>query len=692
MRKAGSLGLVVLALALMGPCGPPPSRIGGASGPRVDETLAGGWRFIRTDVPGAQAADFDDTSWTAVTLPHTWNAADGQDGGNNYHRGAGWYRRPLALPAAFAGRRVYLQFDAASMVADVWVNGTHVGQHRGGFAAFRFDVTSLVHPGGSDVVAVKVSNQGAADLPPLQGDFTLFGGLYRDVHVIAVDPVHVDLDDLGSSGVVVTTTDVSAARARVGVRVLLANAVADSRDVDVTVAVADGVGRQIATGTRRASLAAAARGAASIDLDIAAPRLWNGRADPHLYTAAVTLAVAGKVVDRVRQPFGIRSFALDPAVGFSLNGAPLDLHGVNRHQDRIDKGWAIARADHDQDLALILEVGATAVRLAHYQHAQYFYDLCDRAGLVVWTELALVDRITESPEFTANARQQLTELIRQGRNHPSIVFWGLGNEVVDGPENPNPLLGELQALARAEDPSRLTTFASNRDDASAINWHTDSVAFNKYYGWYYGDTSQLAAWADGLHAARPRAAVGISEYGAGASAQLHSDSHPPVPVPEGQHFEEYQAHFHEVSWQALAARPFIWGKFVWTMFDFASDWRAEGDLLGRNDKGLVTYDRVTKKDAFYFYKASWSAEPVVHIASRRFTPRTAATTTVKVYSNAATVTLSLNGASLGPVTAANHVFVWGGVTLARGTNHVTAEASFGSTKVSDAVDWVLPSQ
>ena len=360
-----------------------------------------------------------------------------------------------------------------------------------------------------------------------------------------------------------------------------------------------------------------------------------------------------------------------------------------RRQDRIDKGWAISTADQEQDMALILEVGATAIRLAHYQHAQYFYDLCDRAGLVVWTELAMVDRITDSPEFTANARQQVTELIRQGRNHPSIVFWGLGNEVVESPENPNPLLTELQALARGEDPSRLTTFATHLGDDAGVNWHTDAIAFNRYYGWYGGDLSQLGPWADAIHAARPTAAIGVSEYGAGGSVMLHSDASPPVPVPETQHFEEYQARFHEESWRALAARPFIWGKFIWNMFDFASDRRAEGDLPGRNDKGLVTYDRTTKKDAFYFYKAVWSDKPVIHIAARRFTPRTAAATAVKVYSNAATVTLRLNGVSQGAVTAPDHVFVWNGVTLSPGTNHATAEASFGSAVITDAVDWEL---
>jgi beta-galactosidase len=679
---SGGPGFDAGGIDTAGPDGPTP-----LSSPRTDVNIDDGWRFIRMDVTGAEAPAFVDTAWMAVTLPHTWNAADGQDGGG-YYRGIGWYRRHVNVPAAYAGRSVYIQFDAASLVADVYVNGTLAGQHRGGFAAFRFDLTALLHA-GDNVVAVRVSNAAFPDVPPLSGDFTFFGGLYRDVHLVVVDKVRVDLDDLGSPGVFLTPSSVSATSANLRVLVKLKNADVAEHAVDVQATVMDAGGRPVANANVSRTLAAGAADTATLDLTLASPHLWNGRADPYLYAVDVSVGVAGELRDLVRQPLGFRSFALDPNTGFSLNGQHLDLHGVNRHQDRIGKGWAISSADQDADMALVMELGATAIRLAHYQHAQYFYDLSDRNGLVVWTELAMVNSVANTPAFTANARQQLTELIRQSYNHPAIAFWGIGNEVLDVPVDPNPLLMALHDLARTEDPSRLTTFAANLGDNNAVNWHTDTVGFNKYYGWYYGTRADLGPWADNIHRTYPTRSIGISEVGAGASINLHAESPAPaIPVAADQHTEEYQALFHESSWAALQARPFIWGKFVWSMFDFASDGRNEGDTPGRNDKGLVTFDRVTRKDAFFFYKANWSNQPFVYIASRRFTPRTTATTSVKVYSNAATVTLAVNGSALPAVTSANHVFVWPNVGLAvGGMNHLTASATVGGTAVTDSVDW-----
>jgi beta-galactosidase len=705
MRPASPFALVVLVLPALacggGRAAPGPDAATGtdsAGGPfvppasaRADTIIDDGWRFFAGDAAGAEAVDFDDAAWGAVTLPHTWNALDGEDGGNDYRRGAGWYRRhlPGSAPAlaAAAGARVYLQLDGASMVADVWVNGVHLGQHRGGFATCRFDATGSIRLDGDNVIAVKTDNSAVPDVPPLSADFTFFGGLYRDVHLVVVDPLHVDLDDLGSPGVYLTPANVTADAADLSARVRVTNAGAAPETADVALDVVAADGALVARLTAAARVDAGATAEVVLTGTIATPHLWNGRGDPYLYTAYAVVARArafdaGAVTDVVAQPLGFRSFAVDAASGFSLNGRTLDLHGVNRHQDRLDMGWAITDREHDEDMALIVELGATAIRLAHYQHARHFYDLCDQRGLVVWAELPLVNSVTDSAAFTDDAEQQLRELVRQNYNHPSVFFWSLANEQADTAAA-NTLLDALQALAHAEDPTRLTTLASDLGDADPIGLHTDVVGFNKYYGWYTGTVAAFAPWLDGFHANYPARAVAVSEYGAGAGISLHAAA--PVIM---DHTEEYQSAFHETYWQALAARPFVWGKFVWNMFDFASDGRNEGETPGRNDKGLVTYDRRTKKDAFYFYKASWSSEPFVYITSRRFNPRTTATIDVKVYSNVDTVALTVNGAALPPVTAPNHVFTWAGVALDVGDNRVEADATNGAgANATDAVVW-----
>jgi beta-galactosidase len=653
--------------------------------PRVDTVIDDGWVFLGADAAGAETPGFDDSGFSPITLPHTWNALDGENGGNDYRRGVGWYRRhlPAVSLGAPAGGRTYLQFDGANTVADVYVNGTMVGEHRGGFATFRFDVTEALDPTGDNLVAVKVDNSAFPDVAPLSADFTSFGGLYRDVHLVEVGSLHVDLDDAGSSGVFLTPVNVSAASADLTARLQLTNGSAASQSAEIEVAIVGPDGTLVTRLAAAAPLGPGATAEVGLGGTIGAPVLWNGRSAPSLYTAYVEVSVGGAVADVVAQPFGVRSFAADPASGVTLNGHHLDLHGVNRHQDRLDEGWAITDREHDEDMALIMELGATAIRLAHYQHAQHFYDLCDQQGMVVWAEVPLVNAITDSTAFTDNAQQQLRELIRQNYNHPSIFFWSLSNELTSTPAT-NALMDRLQALAHAEDPTRLTTVASNQGDGDQITMHADLVGFNKYYGWYTGTVASFAPWADAIHANFPARRIAVSEYGAGAGVSIHS-----VAPAIMDHSEEYQSLFHETYWQALAARDFVWGKFVWNMFDFASDGRNEGETPGRNDKGLVSYDRKIRKDAFYWHKANWSSDPVVYITSRRFGPRTTPTIDVKVYSNLASVTLTVNGVALPAQTSANHIFVWTGVALNVGPNQVVAvgrTASSGTT-AADTVTW-----
>jgi len=424
---------------------------------------------------------------------------------------------------------------------------------------------------------------------------------------------------------------------------------------------------------------------------IASPHRWDGRRDPYLYTAYVEVYGAGSgpaAPDVGAQPFGFRDYTADPATGFVLNGQPYDLHGVNRHQDRLNMGWAITNKEHDEDMALIAEMGATGIRLAHYQHAQHFYDLCDRQGMVVWAEIPLVNNVNATQAFTDNARQQMTELIRQSYNHPAIAFWSIGNEqrIDDAPTNT--LLTGLAALVASEDSTRLSTYAHCcTSDTTGLPTHTEVVGYNEYFGWYTGNYGQFGAWADGVHAARPTTPIAVSEYGAGAALTQHADN-PPMPVPASlNHPEEYQALLHEATWKQMATRPFLWGKFIWNMFDFAVDSRAEGDTVGRNDKGMVSYDRRTRKDAFFWYKANWSQDPLVYITGRRFDPRTTATIDVKVYSNLDSVTLTVNGAALPAQTSTDHIFKFPGVALNPGANTVSATATRGTTTTSDSVTW-----
>lgn len=722
--------LALSALALFA------SGVAAASSPRSEVSLNAGWRFHYGETPGGEAVTLDDSTWSSVNTPHTWNALDGQDGvkkqvagfalmKGDYERGSGWYRRTIKADAAWAGRQVYLQFDAANRRADVFLNGQFVGTHLGGNARFRFNVTRALKRDGDNLLAVKVNNEDNGILPH-SGDFTFFGGLYRDVSLLVTDAVQVETMDYASPGVFLTQSSVTAERAEVTARIKLANHEAKPADVLVRVAVVDASGKAVLDASAPASLAAGGRSEVSIPLVLASPHLWNGRADPYLYTARVEVSVGGVVRDVVEQSLGLRFFRVDPAEGFFLNGKYLDLHGVSRHQDRIDKGWAISADDDREDMALIAEMGATAIRVAHYQQSPLWYQLADQRGLALWAEIAFVDEAAPTEVFFNNALSQMRELIRQNYNHPSIFFWGCGNEnadlgrpFIEGIAKYGPIserqIQALHALAKVEDPTRPTTYASyhsEKDVNFALpgqapvsyqgepqRWYTDVTAFNKYYGWYYGEPEDNAEFFDSMHRRNPTQSLGVSEYGAGGSIAQHDAANyggpdykrTPMESPRRaafakQHPEEYQAYYHEGAWKVLSARPYVWGKFIWNMFDFASDGRDEGDHPGRNDKGLVTFDRKTRKDAFYFYQANWSAEPVLHITSRRFVERTEASTTVKVYSNASEVELFLNGRSLGRQRSDDRIFRWPNVTLVNGENKIRATAG---TTLSDECGWRL---
>jgi beta-galactosidase len=664
--------------------------------PQNVTSITDGWKFVRADANGAEATGFDDSSWTAVSLPHTWNDKDTLRGGN-YYRGPGWYRIKLDIPAAAKEKRVFVHFEAASIVADVYFNGVRLGQHRGAFTAFCYELTPHIRWDGVNVLAVHVDNSSFKDVAPLSGDFNIFGGIYRPVWLIIKNPVCITPLDYASSGIYLKQTKVSKEEAFVDVLAKVSNGLNERAAIQTRVLIVDANSTIVAKAEGQVQVEPGQIKSVNHRIRIENPRLWNGRKDPYMYEAKVELVCDGEVVDEIGGTLGalgLRYFSVDPNKGFFLNGEPYPLHGVNRHQDRPGKGWAISYADQDEDANLILEIGATCVRLAHYPHSNYFYSLCDKNGLVVWAELPLVNQVFDTPGFRENAKQQLTELIRQKYNHPSIMFWSLYNELGNSGkcDDPRVLLNELQSLAKQEDPTRLTTAASNDPSNKwpGVRAIADLIAWNTYPGWYYGNPPQMNQLIDKYKRDANDKPVGISEYGAGASIKHHEQNMKKVPRTDGPwHPEEWQAIVHEENYAAMEARPYLWGTYVWVMFDFASASRREGDANGINDKGLVTADRKTRKDAFYFYKAKWSSEPLVYITSRRHVERDDPNTTVKVYSNCSTVELKVNGQGMGSVSGKGCIFKWPEVRLKEGLNKIEAIASRDGKTCTDRCEWRL---
>ena len=501
-------------------------------------------------------------------------------------------------------------------MATVYCNHRELGTHKGGFSTFRFDLTPAMKAEGN-VLTVVVSNA-VSDIYPQTADFTFYGGLYRDVNFIEVNEAHFDLLKDGTAGVFVTPH----ASGNTRLDLFPVNA----EGAYISVALKDAEGNTVAAG------GAAAEEHTNILIDVKVPHLWNGMADPYCYTAEASIVKDDVILDTVTVTYGYRSFHVDPNTGFWLNGKNVPLHGVSRHQDRLDKGWAISKTDHEEDVAIIKELGANTIRLAHYQHDQYFYDLCDHTGFALWAEIPFISRFIPSQEAYDNTISQMTELVAQNYNHPSIFFWGIANEILIGADN-EPLrknLRDLNQLAKSMDPSRLTTIAevSGTPMNSEHVYITDVVSYNHYFGWYGGDVSQNGPWLDKFHELNPSVALGVSEYGAENIVKWHSAT----PM-NHDYTEEYASHYHHEMLKTFATRPYLWSTHVWNCFDFAADARNEGGVIGRNNKGLVTYDRKLKKDAFYIYKAYWTTDPMVYVAGRRFADRAPEERNITVYTN-----------------------------------------------------------
>ncbi|WP_287714659.1 glycoside hydrolase family 2 protein [Blautia sp.] len=579
--------------------------------------LKDNWNFVKSAKDALTAATLPGKS---VTLPHTWNAIDGQDGGNDYHRGTCYYIKKLHKPELNPGEQVYLEFQGAAMTADIYVNGHLLTHHEGGYSTFRVNITDILSDENTIVAAL--NNEDNNTCYPQKADFTFYGGLYRMVNLIVVPETHFELDYCGTPGIKVTSqVDLENHKASVTVEAWI------SADDLVTFTV-DGQSQTVLSLEKHAQAT----------FMIENVHLWDGLNDPYLYTASASLESS----DEVSTHFGCRKFHIDPQKGFFLNGNSYPLRGVSRHQDFKDVGNALTMEHHKKDMEIILELGATTLRLAHYQHAQEFYDLCDENGLILWAEIPYITMHMKNAR--ANTLTQMEELVIQNYNHPSIITWGLSNEITAASTVNEDLLEnhtQLHDLCHKLDPTRPTTMANvfMLETDSPILDIPDINSYNLYFGWYLGELEQTDEFFDEYHRKYPDRAIGFSEYGADANPQYQSAA------PEkGDYTESYQALYHEHMLKMIEARPYLWATHVWNLFDFAADGRDEGGKHGENQKGLVTIDRKLKKDAFYLYKAAWNrTDKFVHLCGRRYADRVEETTEIKVYSNQPEVTLFVDG-------------------------------------------------
>ncbi|MBN1910894.1 MAG: glycoside hydrolase family 2 protein [Pirellulales bacterium] len=666
---------------------------------RIVEDLSKDWRFFRADEAGAESRDYlGDSKWEKVQLPHSWNVKDTFDDKPGYYRGIGWYRRTFDVPKAWAGWRIVLRFEAACQVATVWVNGQLLGEHKGAWTPFEFDITELVAPGSKDnLVAVRVDNRRRRDVPPHGMDFNIMGGLHREVRLIAKDPVHI-------TSVFARTPKVSEAEGTVQWTVDLRNQSSRPKQVDVA-ATLTGPGLEEPLTVVSPAKTIAPGEAVAIEQTmptVARPKLWSPD-EPNLYEMTFRLRADGREVDVQRCPLGFRWYHFDPAKGFFLNGKHTKLKGVNRHDDYPGMGWCLPASRQIADMKLIKEMGSNFVRTAHYPQHPIVLETCDRLGLLVWEEVPFDGEtgagpkrlpFYNSPDFARTLKENLRETILRDRNHPCIILWSLGNENLDGSLDGNKvpaqrewgavvkLTKELKQIAHDLDPTRPTAAAINKipkGEKSGLIEVLDVVAYNLYYGWYSGKFEDFDNTLDEFHKNHPDKPLIISEYGVGVERGRHTTT------PKRQDFsEEWGCRFHEHYWRAIDERPFVAGSLVWNVFDFAAEHRVKKQTIPHmNQKGLFTFDR-TPKDVYYYYKSQWTDEPMVYIVSHTWTKRKPGVTPIRVYSNADKVELFLGGKSLG-VKKRGAAFLWD-VPLAEGDNALRAKASKAGKTVVDELE------
>ncbi|AQT69340.1 Beta-galactosidase [Anaerohalosphaera lusitana] len=658
---------------------------------RQVKPLTGQWQFIKSDVSVKDSTKdtIDGKSWQTVTVPHTWNAKDAQSGGE-YYTGTACYRKTVDIPADLKGKRIFIRFEGVGQVADVYINGKKAGSHKGAYSAFCYEITPGVEFGQTNTIFVRANNEPRPDVIPVNHNlFMVFGGIYRPVSLIITDDIHITPTDYASPGIYIRQNSVTEEKADITVTAKLKNDNMASRQVQMRTIVKDAQDKVVATKSSDLTLPSMVVNSYKQSLTVENPTLWHGRKNPYLYSLTVQLTSEGNVLDEVTEPLGLRYYSMDKQKGFILNGEPYRLYGVCRHQEWKDHGSALTNEQHKTDFDMIYDIGATSIRLAHYQQAEFVYDYCDKLGFIIWAEVPFVN--TWKGQEGENAKQQIRELVRQNYNHPSIFVWGLHNEVYGSSTMSYPVqvTKEMHDIAKTEDPDRFTVSVSGYGSLKRpMDCHADLQGNNRYFGWYYGAPDGLGPWIEGTRKVRPDTLVSVSEYGAGGNPDHQAENLTKANPISGQFFsEQYQAMIHEVQWAQIEEHPIVWSSYVWNMFDFCVPGWNRGGVKGLNHKGLVTYDRKTKKAAFYMYKANWSDDPVLYIRDKRLKERTNPAADIVVYSNLKDVTLTLNGKDFDSVNPDHCVFTWQDVVLESGKNTVKVTATRDGKTFTDTCTW-----
>ena len=641
------------------------------------------WKFLKGITNFAEKSDFNDTDWNNVEVPHTYSMDAINDIG--YYRGEAWYRTELVIPETMQNERVFIRFEGVGQEAEVYVNEQRIGKHIGGYSAFCYEISDVVQINKKNILAVKVSNApNFKRIPVDDALFNHYGGVYRPVQLFSTPKTAISPTHYASPGVFVEATTISKGQAMLEVRTHISSKEIN-KNVTLKFTVKDVNNSVVIIEEEQVDLSKVEE-VVKQELVIENPILWDARNNPYLYSVEVEV-ISNNSTDKVVQDFGIRSYKFDDEIGFVLNNEPYRLYGVCRHQEWKQNGPALTNEQHVQDMDLIDEIGATALRLAHYQQSDKMYEIADEKGIMVWAEIPFVHDY--SGREGGNAKEQLIELILQNYNHPSIFVWGLWNEVrawQDKDEPPVILTKQLKELAHKLDKTRLTTSASDRGMESNMGNITDLQAWNKYFGWYYGTYEDMGTWLDESHNNFPDIKIGVSEYGIGGNIK-QQDANRKVENPKGFYFPEYeQSKYHEITWKILKERPFVWGTFVWNMFDFSvAGWNRGGER-SLNHKGIVTFDRKVKKDAFYFYKANWSKDPMLFIAERRQTEREQ-TTSIKVYTNVSKITLLVNGKKVSTKKLDSDIFIinFENINLKKGENTIKVISNHKNIQLTDEV-------
>lgn len=632
------------------------------------------------------------TTWEKITIPHTWNNLDMQTRHNNFYAGEAHYKKEFIPDNDLRDRRVFIHFEGIASEAEIFLNGNFAGNHAGAYSAYCVEITGLLKFGVKNEILVKANNSSKPDIIPVNHVlFGVYGGIYRPVKLISTSKINISLTDYASSGIYITQNRITQQSADISLKIKLENKTTKIEPVFVKTSVLDAEGRTKISRSDSVSLSAQGSSHLLQNITVQNPHLWQGIEDPYLYKVRVTLTQNGKVLDEKDQTLGLRKIEMKTGKGVFLNGKKINMYGVCRHQDWWQLGSALSEKNHDKDLSLIKELGATTLRLAHYQQSEYFYSKCDSMGFLVWAEIPFVNKVTTKE--ANNAKQQLTELIRQNYNHPSIFVWGLGNEVYKPSNYVISLFQELNDLAKTEDPGRYTVQVSgyNKVDQE-VNNNADIQGINQYFGWYNGTLDSMKTWVERVEKQFPDSKVIFSEYGAEANVDLQRESVSNRGDCCGfkkDYNESFSTRFHEEHWKVISEHPYLLASYIWNMFDFATPMSSQGQVYARNMKGLVTFDRNTKKDPFYWYKANWSKEAVLYITQRRVVNRSRKITPVAVYSNRGIPKLKVNGKFVGNCLkgATDVHFIFQDVELRNGKNIIEVFAEKNGKKYHDLVIW-----